>query len=336
MENVRMGVVGAGIYGDYHLRTYHAMDEVSHLVICDMDEERLNAAKEKYNINGYLTVKEMLEHEDLNAISVATSDPYHYHPIVDSIKGGIKHILAEKPLTIDVDEAYEIEELAKEYDVNIYLDFHKRWDPAYNAIRDKIIANKDTVVRGYMSLDDIIDVPKNWFTWTEKSSPTWFVGTHCIDLIRYITGSEVNRVYASGTKRVLKEQGLDVYDSISALMTMEDGSDWTIENSWILPNSFPKSNDGQLIIVTEEQYFKNESYRGLKTYDQEKENLPNYLFMNFDGDQPSGFGLEPMIDFVYTMKYGKPYRADLKDGLAATVVADAIHRSVETGQVIEL
>src|SRR5699024_3445356 len=117
------------------------------LVICDLDEKRLNIAKEKYGINGYTSVNEMIEQENLNAIAVATSDPYHYQPIIDSIRGGIKYILAEKPITIDVEEAKEIEKLAKENDVAIYVDFHKRWDPAYNAIRDKINLQKDTVIR---------------------------------------------------------------------------------------------------------------------------------------------------------------------------------------------
>ena len=84
---------------------------------------------------------------------------------------------------------------------------------------------------------------------------------HCYDLIRYVSGSEVESVYAVGNKQVLKKQGYQTYDSIQAILTMQDGSSWTVENSWILPNTYPKSNDGQLVIVTEHKYLKNESYR---------------------------------------------------------------------------
>lgn len=52
---------------------------------------------------------------------------------------------------------------------------------------------------------------------------------------------------------------------------MQDGSSWTVENSWILPNTYPKSNDGQLVIVTEHKYLKNESYRGVKTYTDKRQ-----------------------------------------------------------------
>lgn len=272
----------------------------------------------------------------MDAVAICTPDPYHYEPLKDCIEHGIKHILCEKPITTSLSEAREIEKLAEENDVKIYVDFHKRWDPAYNAIRNKIISENDKVVRGYMSLDDVIDVPMKWFNWADKSSPTWFVGVHCIDLMRYITGSEVKKVYAVGTKKVLKEEGIDSYDSISATMTFDDGSNWTLENSWILPNSFPKSNDGQLIVLTEKQYFKNESYRGLKTYDQNKESLPNYIFMNFEEGNINGFGLEPMIDFVKAVEYGSDYKSVLIDGVKATEIAEAIHKSLETGEIIEL
>ena len=137
-------------------------------------------------------------------------------------------------------------------------------------------------------------------------------------------------------QKILKSKDIDSYDSISAILNFEDGSNWTLENSWTLPNSFPKSNDGQLIILTEKQYFKNESYRGLKTYDQNKESLPNYIFMNFEKKEVSGFGLEPMIDFIYTVEYGKNYRSLLEDGIKATQVAEAIHKSIESGEVINL
>ena len=36
----------------------------------------------------------------------------------------------------------------------------------------------------------------------------------------------------SGNKQVLKKQGYQTYDSIQAILTMQDGSSWTVENSW--------------------------------------------------------------------------------------------------------
>ena len=309
MNKVKIGVVGAGIYGTYHIHTYKCDPNVEKVVFCDLNEERKRIAEEKFGIKGYTSIKEMIETEKLDAVSIATSDPYHFEPCKDAIESGINYLLIEKPMALTVEECEEIIELAEKNGVKISVDFHKRWDPAYNCIKTDIKSEDKKIIRGYMSLDDVIAVPENWFTWTDKSSPAWFLGVHCYDLIR---------------------------DNIQAILTMKDGSNWTVETSWILPNTFPKSNDGQLVIITENKYFKNESYRGVKSYSDKKQGIPNYIFMNFGENSASGFGLEPMQEFVADIVNGKEFRTTAFDGLQATKIAAAVHESAETGKVIYL
>lgn len=336
MKKLTIGVVGAGIYGNYHIHTYSCDPNVEKVVFCDLNEERRKATAEKYKVDGYASVKEMIASEKLDAVSIATPDPYHFEPAKDAIEAGIKYLLIEKPLATNVEECEKLMELAEKNNVKISVDFHKRWDPAYNCIRDEIQRDKEKIIRGYMALDDIVDVPRKWFTWTDRSSPAWFLGVHCYDLIRYITGSEAEKVYATGSKEVLKKEGYKTWDSIQAILTMKDGSNWTVETSWILPNTFPKSNDGQLVILTENKYFKNESYRGVKTFTDKKESIPNYIFMNFSPNSASGFGLEPMQEFVSDIVHGREFRTSAYDGLQATRIAQAVHESAETGKAVYL
>lgn len=336
MKKLTIGVVGAGIYGNYHIHTFACDPNVERVVFCDLNEERRQATAAKYKIDGYAGVKEMIASEKLDAISIATPDPYHFEPAKDAIEAGIKYLLIEKPLATNIEECERLIKLAEENGVRISVDFHKRWDPAYNCIRDEIKKDKEKIIRGYMALDDIIDVPKKWFAWTDRSSPAWFLGVHCYDLIRYITDSEVEKVYAAGNKEVLKKEGYDTWDNIQAILTMKDGSNWSVETSWILPNTFPKSNDGQLVILTENKYFKNESYRGVKAFTDKKESIPNYIFMNFSADSASGFGLEPMQEFVSDIIHGREFRTSAYDGLQATRIAQAVHEAAETGNVVYL
>src|SRR5699024_6983980 len=107
-----------------------------------------------------------------------------------------------------------------------------------------------------------------------------------------------------------------------------------VDNSWILPNTFPKSNDGQLVILTSKKYLKNESYRGLKVFTDENEKIPNYIFMNFLQDSTNGFGLEPMKEFAERIILNKPFRTTVYDGLQATKIAEAVHKSAESGEVV--
>lgn len=336
MKKIKIGVVGAGIYGNYHIHTFACDENVEKVVFCELNEERRKATEIKYNVVGYSNIKDMIKEEQLDAVSIATPDPYHFEPAKDAIEAGIKYLFIEKPLATSVKQCEEIIRLANTHNVNISVDFHKRWDPAYNCIRDELMEDQDHVVRGYMSLDDIIDVPKTWFTWANKSSPAWFLGVHCYDLIRYITNSEVVKVYAVGTKEVLKRAGYDTWDTIQAMLTMSDGSNWVVETGWILPNTFPKSNDGQLTVLSEHKYFKNESYRGVKTFTDKKQSIPNYIFMNFDEHKASGFGLEPMQEFASDIVHEREFRTSAFDGLQATRIAQAVHDSLTDEKIIYL
>ena len=50
MDKVKIGVVGAGIYGTYHIRTYKCDPNVEKVVFCDLNEERKRIAEEKFGV----------------------------------------------------------------------------------------------------------------------------------------------------------------------------------------------------------------------------------------------------------------------------------------------
>ena len=58
--------------------------------------------------------------------------------------------------------------------------------------------------------------------------------------------------------------------------------------------------------------------------------------MKFDAHHASGFGLEPMQDFVSDIVNQRSFRTNAYDGLQATRIAAAVHASAESGNVIHL
>jgi predicted dehydrogenase len=112
------------------------------------------------------------------------------------------------------------------------------------------------LLRGYINMDDVIAVPSEWLAWSAHSSPVWFLGSHCFDMVRYISGQEVKSVYAVGQKRLLASKGLDTWDSVQSTLLMEDGSSWVIENSWVLPAAFPKDNDGRMAVLCDNAWIR--------------------------------------------------------------------------------
>lgn len=337
MNKLRVAVVGAGIYGINHIHAYLYDSNAELVAVCDLNEELRRKIEQQYPVKTYATVADMLDREQINAVSIATPDCYHAAPALEAIRRG-KHVLIEKPLATTIEDAREIIKAAREAHVRVAVDYHKRWDPASIALKNELNRPETgQTLRGYMSMDDIIDVPTKWFSWSDKSSPVHFLGTHCYDLIRWYMGCEVTEVYAVGTKSYLKSLGVDTYDTIQAFLTMENGCHWTVENSWVLPTGFAKNNDGRTQIITTNALLRVDSQnRGVEIFDDSKCRTPNYCFMQMFEGRPVGFGYDPIHDFVRCILQDLPFVADARDGLEAEKIAEAVHKSVETASPVKI
>lgn len=333
MEKMRVAVIGAGIYGSNHLKAFSCDEQTDLVAVCDLNPALRKKVSAEYGVHTYDNVEEMLKAEKLDAVTVATPDCYHAAPALAAIRRGLP-VLIEKPLATTLGDARRIIAEAKSHNVRVAIDYHKRWDPASISLKNELAKpGCGAPIRGYMSMDDIIDVPTKWFkSWSKNSSPVHFLGTHCYDLIRWYMSCEVSEVYAVGRKGYLSGMGFDTYDTVSAFLTLENGCTWTVENSWILPDGFSKNNDGRTQIITEHEMLRVDSqYRGVEIYNNEKYGTPNYCFMQEFNGRAVGFGYDPMRDFVRCLRSGEPFLADANDGLEAEKIAEAVHKSVETG-----
>lgn len=337
MEKLKVAVVGAGIYGQNHLNAYTWNPNADLVAVCDRNPEITKRVEEEYHVKTYNDIEVMLEKEEIDVVSIATPDPFHKEPVLAAIRYS-KDVLVEKPLATTSQDAYEIIEAANTAGVRVMVDYHKRWDPASIAVKNKLNeATTGKPVRGYMRMDNIYDVALNWLNWSSKSSPVHFVGTHCYDLIRWYMGCEVTEVYAVGHKGILQSKGVDTYDSITANLTFENGCTWTVENAWILPNGFAKADDGCTEILCENEMIRVDSQkRGVEFFDENKLSTPNVCFIqNYQG-RSMGFGIDPLNDFVNCIQKDLPFMADMYDGLEAELIAEAVHKSADIHQIVKI
>ncbi|MGA1195435.1 MAG: Gfo/Idh/MocA family protein, partial [Candidatus Latescibacterota bacterium] len=119
---LKVGLVGMRGIGNNHANC-HMKDDLSNLVaVCDVVKERADEAAEKHGIKAYYSLKDMLDNEDLDVVDVTTggneNGSWHYEPVMEALAAG-KHVLCEKPLSNDVDEARDM--VAYAADRNLYL-----------------------------------------------------------------------------------------------------------------------------------------------------------------------------------------------------------------------
>lgn len=355
---IRVAVVGAGTYGSNLIQAFyaeHQMGNIDFVAVADISQSALDRVKQQYGLKGYLDYHEMFDKEALDAVAVVTPDFLHKEITVEAAKRGI-HVLVQKPLATDVAEGREMNRVAAEHGVMMYVDFHKRFDPGHIQLKQAVKSGKlGQIEYGYVCMEDKILVPTVWFkNWAKNSSPAWFLGIHFYDLIYWILEEKPVKVLATGHKKKLASLGIDSYDAISARFTYADGKTITVDSSWILPNSFSSIVNQQIRLVgTDGMQEVDSQDRGVvATYAQDE--LSWVLNPYGRGEQdypfakavPTGYTIESMTYFlklVRMMKEGKVtleqlkgYYPDGEEALVSTQMCAAAHESAETGKEITI
>ncbi len=139
MDIVRFGIIGCGNMGSGHLRNITSGDikNVCVSAICDINEEKLVAAKKitGENVKAYTDYKQMFAEKACDAVIIAT--PHYFHPIIgiDAFKAGL-HVISEKPIGVYANKVKELYEVAKNSDTLFGVMFNQRTNPLYQKMRE--------------------------------------------------------------------------------------------------------------------------------------------------------------------------------------------------------
>lgn len=120
---MRIAVVGCGYWGINHVRVVSEIPETELVAVCDRDANRLRDIQQRYpNAYSFTDVATMLDAvgDDIDAAVVATTATQHYQVARVLLEAG-KHVLIEKPITTDVDEAFELVRLANKANVKLMV-----------------------------------------------------------------------------------------------------------------------------------------------------------------------------------------------------------------------
>lgn len=128
MDTLKLAIVGAGAISGAHLRALKLIDEIEVLAIADIDPERAENRAQEFNIpHTYVDYKEMIDKEDVEAVSVLTWNQAHAAPSIYALEAG-KHVLVEKPMSATLDDAVAISKAAKATDKLLMVGLKARYD----------------------------------------------------------------------------------------------------------------------------------------------------------------------------------------------------------------
>lgn len=343
-KRVRVGVIGAGIWGGMHVRAYSQHASAELVGVCDLDASRAKQLAEQYGIPKHFTSVPELLAEGLDAVSIATPDNAHLEPALAAAAAGV-HMLVEKPFATSVEECQQMMEAAEKSNVLIMVDWHNRWNPpvyhAWRTIRDGELGK---VTYLYYRLSDTIYVPTKMLPWAGDSSVLCFLGSHAFDTICWMLDETPARVWCRRKEGILTSMGIDTADLYLTVLDFESGATAVVENSWILPQSAPSVIDHRWEIVGSDGvlYFDATHNRAVAKYTPKTPagypdaSYPDLFVTPEVHGRQVGFCVEPMYHFVECIRDGKQPLTSGADGLQNTRLLLAAEESARRGAPVAL
>ena len=135
MSCIKAGVVGVGHIGLNHARLYHELEGAELTAVFDADHLLAKKVAERYRAIACVSLEEFAAHVDL--ATVATPTEYHHEVGMQLLQKG-KHLLIEKPLAENREQAEELANLAAEKELILQVGHIERFNPALEALEEEL------------------------------------------------------------------------------------------------------------------------------------------------------------------------------------------------------
>jgi predicted dehydrogenase len=187
--------------------------------IADPDQNQLNrASKSKYltNVKTYKNARQMLNSEKVDAALICSPAKYHFEDIMNCLKKNI-FILVEKPCVSNTVEAKKIINTGKANKISVI----QNWRFKDNSLEikkkldNKSIGKIGQVFFRYLRNREKINYSK--YIYTEKYPALYSMGSHHIDMIRYLLNDEIIKVNAISHKPNWSKYKFDTTQNISMM-----------------------------------------------------------------------------------------------------------------------
>lgn len=324
---VRVGVVGCGQWGQNYLRVLSELDETTFVAACDLRPEVRARVAARHPSAEVVADLDALLAQDVDAIVVATEAQSHFPVVAAALRAG-KHVLCEKPLTVAVDQAMELAQLADEQDRILMVGHIFRYNAGVNALRDAI-RSPDFGDVCYLCL-----VRTNLGPIREDVNAAWDLAPHDVSIVLHLMHRMPIRVTAQGFSYL--RPGRE--DVVFITMELPDGVAAHLRVSWLDPRKVREVTvvgRNKMAVLDDVQ-----PVEALRIYDKGVLQEPSYSsFGEFHHVVRSGEvrippikGDEPLREqarhFARAVIEGSRPLSDAWDGARVVAIMDAIDRSL--------
>ncbi|HEY3396788.1 MAG TPA: Gfo/Idh/MocA family oxidoreductase [Armatimonadota bacterium] len=359
-KRLRVGVIGAGI-GEYHLAGYESHPQAEVVALCDLDETKLAASAAAHGIpHTFTDYKEMLGLAELDAVSVCVPNFLHAPLVLAALAAG-KHVLCEKPLSVDAKTGRKMVDAAKAAKKLFMIQFNNRYRPEATALKSAV----DSGALGEVYFARCGWIRRNgipgwggWFTQKEYAGggPLIDLAVHMFDLTWWLMGrpQPVSCLGATYSKFGPKMEALgpwgapnvkgkfDVEDMGVGMVRFANGATVHLEASWAsrierewcystlcgdvagatLERQWDRDGDDSTAV----DKFKIFKQAHGAPVDEDVKVAPD----------PAMGRLSAVRHFVDSVLNNTPLISPASDGLVMMKILDALYKSAQTGKAVNI
>ncbi|EXI62720.1 oxidoreductase [Mannheimia granulomatis] len=331
---LKVGIIGAGRIGRVHsesISKYVKGAEIKAISDVKITDELTAWAKSMGIPAVYDDYKQILQDPEIDAVLVCSSTNTHAPISIEAALAG-KHVFCEKPVDADPAKIREVLAAVEKAGVKFQVGFNRRFDHNFKAIKDRVAAGdigEPHVIR-ITSRDP--DAPP--IEYVKVSGGMFFDMTiHDFDMIRYLSGSEVEEVFAVGTVLVNPEIG-KAGDIDTAVITLKlaNGAIGVIDNSRKAAYGYDQraevfGSKGAIHITNDTG--STAVFSGENGVIAEK---PKYFFL----ERYMQSFADEISCFVDSVVNDKPTLVNGNDGLQPVLIALAAKKSLEENRPVKL
>ena len=326
-NKINIALFGLGRIGQMHAENLINHPQFYLKYIFDIDKNLTEKLSKKYNCISIKNPNIAFRDKNIKSIFIATSTKTHLRFIEEGVKNK-KVIFCEKPLDLDLKKINQSKKKLAKLNPKIQMGFNRRYDPAHNSLKEKLIKNKiGKLEKIIITSRDPAPPPLSYLKVSGGIFKDMMI--HDFDLARYYAGSdEFESIFATGKyfsdKKYKKVKDLEL---ATVVMKTKKGVQCIITNSRHCSFGY----DQRIELFGSKGMMISDNQRDLETSIYSKNSTNNKsLFKTFFIERYSEAYRIQLDDLVKLCKKSIKPIATFEDGRKSLILAETAKKSLKT------
>jgi len=266
---MKLGLIGGGYWGKNLIREFNSLNVLD--IICDVNEHSLKYYNELYpNIKTTTRWDDILNNSDIVAVCIALPAEMHYKFAKEALFAN-KDVYVEKPITLDIKEAEDLVNIAKEKNKILMVGHLLHYHPAIQKIKEIIKEGKIGKIK------NIVANRLNLGIFRVQENVLWSFAPHDISVILSLCGSKLpDYVNCTGNDCLTK----NVHDITNSIIKYIDDNIYvSINVNWLNPYKEQKMSivceRGMILFDDMEKDYKLKIYKNYINWVGNMDPIPN-------------------------------------------------------------